>query len=129
MAQGCQMVYFQTKNAKLDKFWRAFDWKILIYFMATWNILQTFGIFYRHLEYFTDIWNILQTFGIFYRHLEHVMTIWYILCSFGTFFPGLASCIKKNLATLKWFCPTFFASNKSKPEKIVTSGVPSAIPT
>jgi hypothetical protein len=31
------------------------------------------------------IWNILQTFGIFYDHLEHFETIWYTLCSFGTF--------------------------------------------
>jgi hypothetical protein len=28
------------------------------------------------------------------------MTIWYNLCSFGSFFPLLASCTKKNLATL-----------------------------
>jgi hypothetical protein len=43
----------------LGKFWRALDWKVLIYFMAVWNI---------------------------YRHLGYFMTIWYILCSFGTFF-------------------------------------------
>jgi hypothetical protein len=58
--QGCQMVSFQTKNPKLGKFWGALDWKMLIYFMAIWNI---------------------------YRHLGYFMTIWYILCSFGTFFP------------------------------------------
>jgi hypothetical protein len=45
--QGCQMVSFQTKNTNLGKFWRARDWKMLIY------------IFYGHLEYFTDIWDIL----------------------------------------------------------------------
>jgi hypothetical protein len=28
------------------------DWKMLIYFMAIWNI-------YRHLGYFTGIWDIL----------------------------------------------------------------------
>jgi hypothetical protein len=78
--QGCQMVYFQTKNTKLGKFWRPLDWKMLIYFMVIWNILQTFGIFYRHLGYF--------------------MTIKYILCSFGTFLLVLVSCTKKNLATL-----------------------------
>jgi hypothetical protein len=74
------MVCFQTKNSNLDKFGRALDWKMLIYFMAIWNILQTFGIFYRHLEYFTDVW--------------------YNLCSFGNFFPVLVSCTKKNLAIL-----------------------------
>jgi hypothetical protein len=46
--QGCQMVYFQTKNPNLGKFLMALDWKMLIYFMAICNILQTFGIFYDH---------------------------------------------------------------------------------
>jgi hypothetical protein len=47
--QGCQMIYFQNKNHNLCKFWRALDWKMLILFMAIWNILRTFGIFYDHL--------------------------------------------------------------------------------
>jgi hypothetical protein len=34
--QGCQMVYFQTKNPNLGKFWRALDWKMLVDFMALW---------------------------------------------------------------------------------------------
>jgi hypothetical protein len=46
--QGCQMVSFQTKNPDFGKFWRALNWKMLIYFMALWNILQTFSIFYEH---------------------------------------------------------------------------------
>jgi hypothetical protein len=37
--QGCQMVCFQTKNLNLGKFFRASDLKMLIYFMAIWNIL------------------------------------------------------------------------------------------
>jgi hypothetical protein len=28
--QGCQMVYFQTKNSKLGKFWSAFEKKMLV---------------------------------------------------------------------------------------------------
>jgi hypothetical protein len=72
-SQGCQMVCFQTKNPNLGEFWRALDWKMLIYFMATWNILWTFGVFY-------DL-------------LVHFVSIWYI-------FPVLVSCTKKNLATL-----------------------------
>jgi hypothetical protein len=71
--QGCQMVCFQTKNPNLGKFWRVIDWKMLIYFMA--------------------IWNILWRFGIIYDHLVHIFFIWYI-------FPVLVSCNKKNLATL-----------------------------
>jgi hypothetical protein len=68
------MVYFQTKNTNLGKFWRAFDWKILIYFMAIWYILLIFGIFYDHLVLFVSIWYI---------------------------FAVLASWTMKNLATLE----------------------------
>jgi hypothetical protein len=38
------MVYFQTKNPNLGKFWRALECKMLVYFMTIWNILRTFGI-------------------------------------------------------------------------------------
>jgi hypothetical protein len=65
--QGCQMVCFQTKNANLGKFWRALDWKMLIYFMPIWNILQTFGIFYNHLVHFVFIWYIFSSFGNMYQ--------------------------------------------------------------
>jgi hypothetical protein len=65
--QGCQMVYFQTKNTILDKFWSALDWKMLIYFMDVWNILRTFGIFYDHLVHFVFIWYIFPVFGIMYH--------------------------------------------------------------
>jgi uncharacterized membrane protein len=34
--------YFQTKNPHLGKFSRALDWKLLVNFMAIWNILWTF---------------------------------------------------------------------------------------
>jgi hypothetical protein len=36
------MVYFKTKNPNLGKFWRALDWKMLIY-------LWPLEIFYGHL--------------------------------------------------------------------------------
>jgi hypothetical protein len=42
--QGCQMVYFQTKNPNLGKFGRVLQWKMLVYFMAIWYILRSFGI-------------------------------------------------------------------------------------
>jgi hypothetical protein len=42
--QGCQMVYFQTKKTILGKIWRALEWKLLFYFMTSWNILLPFGI-------------------------------------------------------------------------------------
>jgi hypothetical protein len=44
--QGCQMVYFQTKNPTLGKFWRALEGKMLKYLSGRF-------------EYFTDIWYIL----------------------------------------------------------------------
>jgi hypothetical protein len=40
------MVCFQTKNPNLGKFWRALEWKMLLYFMTIWNILWPFGIIY-----------------------------------------------------------------------------------
>jgi hypothetical protein len=43
--------------------------------------------------YFMSIWDILQTFGKFYDHLEHFVFIWYILSGFGIM-------RQKNLATL-----------------------------
>jgi hypothetical protein len=47
--QGCQMVSFQTKNPNLGKFWRDFEWEMLVYFMTIWNILWPFGIIHCHL--------------------------------------------------------------------------------
>jgi hypothetical protein len=44
--QGCQMVYFQTKNPNLGESWRALDWKMLVYFTAIWDILRPFGAFF-----------------------------------------------------------------------------------
>jgi hypothetical protein len=44
------MVYFQTPNPNLGNFFRALDWKMLIYFMAIWTIL--FGISYKDLAHF-----------------------------------------------------------------------------
>jgi hypothetical protein len=47
--QGCQMVYFQTKNPNLGKLWRVLQWKMLLYFMSIWYILLQIGIFYGDL--------------------------------------------------------------------------------
>jgi hypothetical protein len=51
----------------LDKFWRALDWKMLIYFMAICNTM-----------YFTDIWYIVCPFGTFCVHLVHFVSICHI---------------------------------------------------
>jgi hypothetical protein len=65
------MVFFQTKNPTLGKFWRALEWKMFyIYFMII-------------LEYFMAIW-----------------PVWYSLWSFGIFFAFWYVWTKKNLATM-----------------------------
>jgi hypothetical protein len=67
------MVYFQTKNPDLGKFWKVFQWKMLVF---------------------------LWPFCLFYGHMVYVMAIWYILWSFGIFFPFWYICrTEKNLAT------------------------------
>jgi hypothetical protein len=43
--QGCQMVFFQTKNTNLGTFWRVLQWKMFEYFMSIRYILRPFGIF------------------------------------------------------------------------------------
>jgi hypothetical protein len=108
------MVYYQTKNPNFVKFWKVWQWKMLVffygqfvYFTAKWYILWPFGTFCGHLVHFEVIWYILWSFGTFCGHLVHFVVIWYILWSFGTFcghlvyfFPVLVFCTEKNLATL-----------------------------
>jgi hypothetical protein len=65
--QGCHMVYFQTKNQNLGNFWRVVQWKMLVYFMDVWSILQPFGILYGLLVYFLVIWYIFPSFGMLYQ--------------------------------------------------------------
>jgi hypothetical protein len=67
IGQGCQMVYFQTKNRNLGKLWRVLRWKMLVYFTAIWYVLWSFGIFYGHLVYFVVIWYIFPRFGTLYQ--------------------------------------------------------------
>jgi hypothetical protein len=47
------MVYFQTKNPYMVKFW-----KMLVYFTVIWNILWPFGIFFGHFGNVVVIWYI-----------------------------------------------------------------------
>jgi hypothetical protein len=60
------MVYFQTQNPNLGRFWRALEWKKLVYLMAV-------GIYYGQLVYFMQICNLCSgnlvhfpRFGILY---------------------------------------------------------------
>jgi hypothetical protein len=59
LEQGCQMVYFQTKNPNLVKFGRVCN-------VRCWYILLPFGKFSIHLLYFVAIWDLLRPFGIFF---------------------------------------------------------------
>jgi hypothetical protein len=71
--QGCQMVYFQTKNPNLGKFWRFLPWKIL-------------GICYGLLVNFPTFWYIFRPFDI--------------VCGYLVYFTILVYCASKNLAAL-----------------------------
>jgi hypothetical protein len=66
--QVCQMVYFQAKNPNFGKFWRALDWKMLIYFMIIRNSLCTIQYF-KTIRYihFVFVWYIFSSFGIMHR--------------------------------------------------------------
>jgi hypothetical protein len=61
------MVYFQTENPNSGKFWRALKYVFLEYFMAIWDILRPFGVFYGHFGHLVVIWYILLRFGLFYQ--------------------------------------------------------------
>jgi hypothetical protein len=59
------MVYFNTKNPDLGKFWRALEWKMLVYFMtvleyiaAIWKILCQFGTVCGLPVYFFPVWRV-----------------------------------------------------------------------
>jgi hypothetical protein len=59
-AQGCQMVYFQTKVPIFGTFWNLLQWKMLVYVMAIWSILQ-------FLVYFVAISDNLWGVGVFFH--------------------------------------------------------------
>jgi hypothetical protein len=57
---------FSNQNPNLGKFWWALYWKMFKYFMAIWNTLWRFGIFYDHKEHFVFIWYFFGL-GIMYQ--------------------------------------------------------------
>jgi hypothetical protein len=59
------MVYFQTQNPNLGKFWRALEWKRLVASLAIWKLP------------IMAIWYILWP-------LCNLVAIWYICPRFGT---------------------------------------------
>jgi hypothetical protein len=75
--QGCQMVYFQTKDPNLGKFCRGLsmeDVGIGIVRPYIWSTLQTFGIFVAILcTYFIVIWNIFPVWV--YSNMKNLATL------------------------------------------------------
>jgi hypothetical protein len=61
------MVYFQTKNPILGKFWKVLQWKMLVFLGPFLSLLWPNGLFYGHLVHFVVIWYIFPRFGISYR--------------------------------------------------------------
>jgi hypothetical protein len=63
MHQGCQMVYFQTKNPTFGKNWRVLQRKLFVYFIifglftAVLYIFRSFGI----------LWFIFPRFGVLHQ--------------------------------------------------------------
>jgi hypothetical protein len=51
------MVYFETKNTNLGKFWVSLKWNVLVYFILIWYIILPFGDV-------VVIWYIFPRFGI-----------------------------------------------------------------
>jgi hypothetical protein len=70
--QCCQMAYFNTSKPYFLKFWRALEWKMLVYFMLVWNILRSFAKFYGHLV------NCVGHLGIIFGHWVYISPFWYI---------------------------------------------------
>jgi hypothetical protein len=59
LLQGCQMAFFQTQNPNLCKFWRVLQWKMLVYFTASWSILWPFGIYFMVVWYIFPFWYVV----------------------------------------------------------------------
>jgi hypothetical protein len=67
LVHGCQMLYFQTKNSNLGSFWRALQFKMLVYIKDIYSLLRPFDIFYAHLVYFVLILYIFLCVGKLYQ--------------------------------------------------------------
>jgi hypothetical protein len=87
---------FIPKISNLCKFLSALDGKLLLYFMAIWNILRTFGIFYDHAVRFVFIWYIFSCFGIMYQR-----KIWQPWSAPGFFVSNNGSCFQVLLRAVR----------------------------
>jgi hypothetical protein len=60
------MAYFQSKNPNLGKFWRALQWNMLVYLMASLYFYQI-CIVCGHLVDYMVVWYIFPRFGMMYQ--------------------------------------------------------------
>jgi hypothetical protein len=57
--------HFHTKNHNSGLFWRALEWKMLVYFMKFDIVyVMSLGTFYAHLLHFVVNWCIFARFGM-----------------------------------------------------------------
>jgi hypothetical protein len=55
-SQGCQMVYFHTKNPDLGIFWWALECEMLVCFTTIWNSILTFVLYFMVIWYIFPFW-------------------------------------------------------------------------
>jgi hypothetical protein len=77
------MVYFHTKNLNLGKFWRALEFKLLVFFIFIWYILWPFDIFMVICCIF-PFWYVVISHGIELLRWTYSMK----LTKFFGYYPG-----------------------------------------
>jgi hypothetical protein len=109
--QSYQMVCFKTKNTNLDKSWRALDWKKFKYFMAIWNILWRFVIFYNHWVHFVFIW---------YHVPRKIWQPWLTPCQICNLYPWKADKPPRQASSLRLSVVWIRSSRFAIPRKLST---------
>jgi hypothetical protein len=78
--QGCQMLYFKSKNINFGVFWKALEWKFLVYFMANCCILWAFVYILWPFGNFVIFGYIFPRFGMLYQeesgNPDHWLRCW-----------------------------------------------------
>jgi hypothetical protein len=59
--------FFSNQKFQFGNILEGLRWENVDIFLAIWNILRTFGMFYDHLVHFVFLWNIFSDFGIMYQ--------------------------------------------------------------
>jgi hypothetical protein len=76
LEQGRQMVNFRTKNPTLGIFWRAWEGKMLVYFIVIWNILRQFGYVLWPLGMFCGPWVLIFSFLVHLINNNLAALVW-----------------------------------------------------